>query len=140
VILRLVRIIVNSFAGCMLLLLSGTLWSYSPYLSIMLFLASFDQFEDVYYYVYRRRLIPGWLMPIDLVFEGICAAVGMGIVLFSLMYMLYFQTWFFQSLLALSVPIIWSSVEDIIQWSAAIRSGEVVACAFCKEKRFVRRK
>jgi len=138
--LRLVRIITNSFAGCLLLLLGGILWSLSPYLSIVLFLVSFDQIEDVYYYVYRKRLIPDWLMPVDLVFEGVCAAVGMAIILFSLWYMPYFQTWFFQALLVLAIPIIWSSVEDIIRWSAVLRGEEVVACAFCEKKKFVKRK
>jgi len=138
---RLVRIVVNSFAGCLLLLVAGVFFSYNILLSLILILVSLDQFEDVYYYVYKKRLVPFWLMPLDLVFEGMCASVGVGIALFSIMYMLYFQTWFFQALLALAIPIIWSSVEDIVQWSATVRTSEVVACAFCeKERRFVRRK
>jgi len=123
-----------------MLIIGGIFWSFDPILSILLFLASFDQFEDVYYYVYEKRLIPAWLMPIDIIFEGIVASIGIGIILFSFMYMTYFQTWFFQALFVLAIPIVWSSVEDIIQWSAVSRT-EVIACAFCEaKKRFVKRK
>ena len=80
-------------------------------------------------------------MPVDIIFEGVCAAVGVGIIIFSLMYMMYFQTWFFRALLALAIPIVWSSVEDIMQWSAVSRGVEVRACAFCEtKKKFVKRK
>ena len=68
---RLVRIIVNSFAGCMMLIMGGIFWSFDPILAVVLFLASIDQFEDVYYFVYGKRLIPDWLMPVDVVFEGV---------------------------------------------------------------------
>ena len=140
---RLVRIIVNSFAGCMMLIMGGIFWSFDPILAVVLFLASIDQFEDVYYFVYGKRLIPDWLMPVDVVFEGVVASLGLGIILFSIMYMSYFQTWFFQVLFVLAIPMVWSSVEDVLYWSVLSRTEtkEVVACAFCKAKtRFVKRK
>jgi len=141
-VLRVVRVVVNSFAGCLLLLLAWALWWYNPVISILLALASLDQFEDVYYYVYRRRLIPQWLMPVDVVFEGVAVSIGLGMLLMAILYMSYFQTWFFQALLIASIFVVWSGLEDIIQWSAYVRAGrEVTACALRPpEGRFVRRR
>jgi len=135
---RIARIVVNSFAGCILLLVAGVLWAYNPLLSAVLVLVSLDQFEDVYYYVYGRRLIPGWLMPLDVLFEGVCLAVGAAMAFLGVIYMRYFQTWFFQALLAISILVVWSAVEDIAQWG--VTAGVMTAALREEEARFVRRK
>jgi len=126
-------VVINSFAGCLMLLVAAALWPYSPWLSLLVALASIDQFEDVYYYAFGRRLVPRWLAPVDVLFEGVCAALGAAIAIFSLVYMSYFNTWFFQALLLLSIPMIWSAAEDVGYWMAGA-THEVR-----REARFVRR-
>jgi len=133
---RIVRIIVNSFAGCLMLLIASVVYIYSPWLAVLVAVASFDQFEDVYFYASGKRLIPAWLAPVDVLFEGVCASLGLAVALFSLVYMAYFNTWFFQMLFALSVPMVWSAVEDIGYWGSVIGVVHEVR----QEKRFVRRR
>ena len=114
--LRIVRIIINSFAFILLVILAYIMWQSNPTFSILLALAAIDQFEDVYYYVYRKRLFPSWFMPIDVVFEVVLFVVGLGMLLFSITYYIYFETWFFRALLPLSIMVMYSSVEDILMW------------------------
>jgi len=148
--LRALRVIVNSFTFILLLLLACVVWRSSPLLSLLLALAAVDQFEDVYFYTYGRRLLPSWLMPLDLVFEVVAAGVGLGMLVFSLAYYAYFETWFFRALLLLSIPVIYSAVEDVAMWLRSPREASPVAPAtavmhrawkeVCEEERFVRRK
>jgi len=151
--LRIVRIIINSFTFILLLVLAYVMWQGNPLLSFLLALAAIDQFEDVYYYTYRKRLFPSWLMPLDLVFEVVAVCIGLGMLIFSLIYYAYFETWFFKALLFLSIPIIYSAVEDIVMWrqpppkaSSPVAPATAVmhyVCPekeVCEEKRFVRRK
>jgi len=120
----------------------------NPALSLLLVLASFDQFEDVYYYTTGRRLLPRWFMPFDIVFEVTAVLIGLAILVFSLIYFSYFQTWFFKSMLFISVVMIFSAIEDIIIWGTSLKEVElgrkelVVHHALRKEKekKFVRRR
>lgn len=145
---RMARIIINSFVFVLLLLIAYMIWSSSPLLAFLLVLAAIDQFEDVYYYTYRKRLFPMWFMPIDVMFEMVVVVIGLGILVFSLIYYAYFETWFFRAMMLLSIPIIYSAIEDVVLWRRAFSSTNlhVVMHYVCKEKevreekRFVRRK
>jgi len=129
----LIRIVINSFAGCLLLLLTAALYEYNALLAALLALAAVDQFEDVYFYAFGKRLIPDWLMPVDVLLEGVLIALGVGILLFSLFYYAYFHSWFFRLLMFLSVPIILSGVEDVLYW---MRGEEGLGIAIRKEEEF----
>jgi hypothetical protein len=122
---RVFRVIVNSFAFVLTIVMSVVTFQYNPWLSIVFFLASLDQLEDVYYYVYGKRLVPRSLMFIDIVFEGIMFMIGLAVLLLSVSYYAYFSTWFFRALLFLSIMIMWSSVEDVLQWAAPTVSAPV---------------
>jgi len=144
---RVVRIIVNSFTFVLLLVIAYVMWQSNPLLSILLIFAAVDQFEDVYYYTYMKRLFPSWFMPIDIVLEMLVMGIGVGMLLFSIVYYAYFETWFFRALLLLSIPVIYSAIEDVVTWMtpAPVVSGMVMqyVCPreeVCEEKRFVRRK
>jgi len=115
--LRVVRVVINSFALILLGMLAYAFWSSNPAYSLLLAVAAIDQFEDVYYYVYRKRLFPDWFKPFDMVFEGVLFAIGLGMLFFSISYYVYFETWFFKALLPLSILIMYSAIEDIIIWS-----------------------
>jgi len=150
---RIFRIIVNSFAMILMILLAFFVWNYSPLYSFIFFLASLDQFEDVYFYVYRKRLVPVWLFPFDVMFEVVLAGIGVAILIFSLIYYSYFQTWFFRVMIPLSIVIIYSAIEDTVVWMRSARakteetlSPSMVAHYVCPKeeiyegRKFVRRK
>jgi hypothetical protein len=115
---RVFRVIVNSFAFVLTIAMGVVTLQYNPLLSIVFFLASLDQLEDVYFYIYGKRLIPRSLMFIDIVFEGVMFMIGLAMLLLSVSYYAYFSTWFFRALLFLSVMVMWSSVEDVLQWAS----------------------
>ncbi len=117
---RVLRVIVNSLAFVVLLMMAVSVWYGNPLLAIVLFLAAIDQFEDVYYYTTGKRMFPDWFRPIDVSLELVLIAVGVGILLFSVVYYLYFETWFFRMLMIMAVLMVYSAAEDIVQW----RSGE----------------
>ncbi|RLG77828.1 MAG: hypothetical protein DRO12_01015 [Thermoprotei archaeon] len=143
---RLLRIIINSFGLVLLLVLAFVLWKSNPALSVLLALAAVDQLEDVYYYVYMKRFFPEWFMPFDMLLESALFCVGLGMLVFSLVYHAYFETWFFKALIPLSILVMWSSVEDVMMWrKPEIKLGMVTHYVCPKEKvrgeeKFVRRK
>ena len=149
---RIFRITINSFAMVLMLLVAFFIWGYSPLYSVLFFLSALDQFEDVYYYVYRKRLVPLWMLPFDVMFEVVLAGIGIAIFVFSLLYYAYFQTWFFRVMIPLSLMIVYSAIEDIVVWVRTIRAEggfapSMVSHHVCpkeevcvQEGRFVRRK
>ena len=143
------RVIINSFTFILLLIIAYVMWQSNPLLSLILALTAIDQFEDVYFYVYRKRMFPDWFMPFDMLFETVALGIGLGILIFSLTYYMYFETWFFKALMFLSIPIIYSAVEDIVMWRRPPELSPKVmghyVCSkeeVCEEEgfRFVRRK
>jgi hypothetical protein len=116
---RVLRVILNSFAFILMLIMAVVSFQYHPLLALVFLLTSFDQFEDVYYYVYGKRLIPASLKFFDIVFEGIMFMIGLAMLLLSVSYYAYFSTWLFRALIFLSIMVMWSSVEDVIQWVSA---------------------
>jgi len=115
---RVIRVILNSFGFIAMAVAAYVTWQTAPWMSLLFALAALDQFEDVYYYVYGRRLMPRWMLPFDLVAEGVLFGFGLGMLILSAAYYAYFSTWFFRSMLVLSILIMWSSVEDIMGWLA----------------------
>jgi hypothetical protein len=113
---RVLRVVVNSFALVVLAVLGVVTLQFNPLLALIFFLSAIDQFEDVYYYVYGKRLMPRYLMPLDIVFESILVLVGVGMFVLSLIYYYYFSTWFFRALLPLSLLIVYSAIEDVVEW------------------------
>jgi hypothetical protein len=116
---RVFRVIANSFAFVLTIVMGVVTLQYNPLLSIVFFLASLDQLEDVYYYIYGKRFIPRSLMFFDIIFEGVMFMIGLAMLLLSVSYYAYFSTWLFRALLFLSVMVMWSSVEDVLQWVSA---------------------
>lgn len=110
-----VRVLMNSLAFFLLLVLGGYLIKYSPLWGAVIFLSAFDQLEDVYTYVTRSRLLPEWFRPIDIIFEGVLVLVGGSMFLFGLAYWYTFSSWFFFLWTAVSAMITWSAIEDIYE-------------------------
>lgn len=145
--LRLLRVIVNSFALVVLTVLGAVTLQFNPLLATLFFLSAIDQFEDVYYYVYGKRLVPRHLMPLDIVFESILVLVGVGMFVLSLIYYYFFSTWFFRALLPLSLLIVYSAIEDIAEWfkpgvagAAKVTRGVGEEIREEEEFRFIRRR
>jgi len=144
---RLLRIVVNSFALVLLLIMAAVTFQGNPALSLVLALAAIDQFEDVYTYVYNRRLFPEWFFPFDLLFEVVLFGVGLGMLVFSVVYYAYFETWFFRALIPLSLLIMYSSVEDVVMWLGGLKTQPTTVMHYVcskeevrEEKRFVKRR
>ncbi|HID40759.1 MAG TPA: hypothetical protein EYP33_01230 [Pyrodictium sp.] len=133
---RIFRIVVNSFAFVVLLILAFMCLKGNPPLAVLLFLSAFDQLEDVIYYTYGRRLIPDWAMPIDFVLEGALIATAVATITLCLFYFTYFHSFFFQALFIVSFVMLYSAMEDIMAWREA---GHYV-WEVREEKRFVKRK
>lgn len=112
--LRVFRAVANSLAFFFLVTAASAFLSSNPPLAILLFAAAFDQLKDVYRMVTGRRLFPESLRILDNIFEGIMLVFAFGMLLFSLMYYAYFQTWFFRVMLFVSILIIWSSIEELL--------------------------
>lgn len=107
------RVLLNSLAFFLLLILGGYLFTYNPVWGFVIVFSAFDQLEDVYFYVARRRLIPVWFTPIDIVLEGALALVGVSMFLFGMVYWYTFDSWFFALWVVVSAMMAWSAIEDI---------------------------
>ena len=108
------RVLLNSLAFFLLLILGGYMFSYNPLWGFVVMFSAFDQLEDVYFYVTKRRLLPTWFTPVDIVLEGLLALIGVSMFLFGMFYWYTFDSWFFALWMAVSAMIAWSSVEDIV--------------------------
>lgn len=112
--LRVARVVINSIGFVLLLGVGLALWSSNPLLSALFFLAAFDQLEDVYAYTTGRRLVPRWLAPLDVFLEAVLFCFALAMLLLAVFYYAFFATWFWRLVMALSVLIMWSAVEDCI--------------------------
>lgn len=110
------RIIINSFGAVLMFIMSYVTFWYNFGISFLFLLSAVDQVEDVIFYAWGKRLIPSYLAPIDIILELVLLMFGGSMFAFSLLYFMYFSTWFFQAMMVLSVLIIWSSAEDIDYW------------------------
>jgi len=142
---RVLRVIINSFTFILLLLLSTVFWETNALIALLLLLASIDQLEDVYCYVYGKRLFPSWFMPFDLIFEFVALGIGFCMLVFGLIYYSYFETWLFRSMIFLSIPVMYSAIEDVVLWFKPIKTGLGVSLAPIQihkkeEFRFIRKK
>lgn len=116
------RIVMASITFALLLLVASILISITPLLAFFLFLAGFDQLDDIYQAVYGKTLVPVWLMPIDIFLEVIVVIISLGILYISITYALYSSTMLFLILVPLSVIIIMTALDDInLDWSTLRR-------------------
>jgi hypothetical protein len=137
---RVLRVVFNSTAFVILLLIGFGLFNTNPALAFLVALSSLDQFEDVYYLTTGERLIPSWFAPIDVLFEGVAMGLGLGLLLFGLMYYSYFASYFFVALIFVGFMVMMSSIEDVGFYFGG--SSEVMHLVEIRkeEKKFVRRK
>jgi len=133
-IFRVVRMSVNGFAGVLMVLFGFMLWYYNPLWSILMFLAAIDQFEDVAYYAWGKRIIPKYLMPLDILFEGAVFIFGLAILFLSATYYSFFQTWFWEAMFIVGFLAVWSALEDAWYWFAP--SKMVIKVEVCEKRRF----
>jgi len=78
---------INLLVGILLILLSVAWFRISPIVSAILLLASFDQFEDLYFLATGRSLFPPILSGLDIGAELMQLILGAAIILFGLSYM-----------------------------------------------------
>jgi len=78
---------INLLVGILLILLSIAWFRISPLVSIILLLASFDQFEDFYFLAKGRSLFPPILSGLDIGAELMQFVLGVAIILFGVSYM-----------------------------------------------------
>ncbi|MGC8578141.1 MAG: hypothetical protein ACP5M7_09160 [Thermoproteota archaeon] len=136
---KVLRVIFNSTAFVILLAIGLGLFDENPALALLVVASSLDQFEDVYYLTTGQRLIPKWFAPVDVLFEGIATGIGLGLLLFGIMYYSYFASYFFVAMIFVGIMVMLSSLEDIGYYfggSEVMHAVEVRE----KEKRFVKRK
>lgn len=115
--MSLLRIVINSTAFVLLLL--AALFVYPLYwpASILFVLSAFDQLEDVYYAVRKKRLLPRWLKPIDIFFEVVLALFGVIIAVASFYYApLFVHSYMLWGLAVLGAIISISAISDIAEW------------------------
>ncbi len=137
--IRTLREIANSVAFVVIIAMSLAFFNENPFLALLLVACSLDQFEDVYGIVTKRRLLPSWFAPVDVLFEGVATGVGIGILLFGLMYYSYFASYFFVAMVFVGLMIMVSSLEDMGYYFVGERGAMQVEICEKKEK-FVRRK
>ena len=107
-------VLLNSLAFFLLLILGGYLFTYNPLWGLVIAFSALDQLEDIYFYVAKRRLIPVWFVPVDIVLEGVLALVGVSMLLFGLVYWYTFDSWFFALWTVVSAMIAWSALDDLV--------------------------
>ncbi|MGC9014887.1 MAG: hypothetical protein ACP5KW_10980 [Thermoproteota archaeon] len=136
---KVLRVIFNSTAFVILLAIGLGLFDENPALALLVVASSLDQFEDVYYLTTGQRLIPKWFAPIDVLFEGVATGIGLGLLLFGIMYYSYFASYFFVAMIFVGIMVMLSSLEDIGYYFGGSEVIHVVEVRE-KEKRFVKRK
>ncbi|MGC9086077.1 MAG: hypothetical protein ACP5IT_07820 [Thermoproteota archaeon] len=136
---KVLRVIFNSTAFVILLAIGFGLFDENPALALLVVASSLDQFEDVYYLTTGQRLIPKWFAPVDVLFEGVATGIGLGLLLFGIMYYSYFASYFFVAMIFVGIMVMLSSLEDIGYYFGGSEVIHVVEVRE-KEKRFVRRK
>jgi len=113
---RLVRVVGNTVAGVMLLILALAFLPTNPLLTGIFLLVAYDQFEDLYYLTAgikpKRR---GVYKILNVFYEVFCIGVGVLMLIFCLNYFLLFYSPFFLALILTSIVIIISGVEDLVR-------------------------
>ncbi len=105
----------DGFAFWMLLLTFALLLPVNPIFAILCLLSSFDQFDDVYYDIYRRHIYPSRLIfeICNILLELVCLLVAVGLEVFTSIYFIYFPTPFWLVAHLLAFCLVWSSVRDL---------------------------
>ncbi|RLI87909.1 MAG: hypothetical protein DRP01_00820 [Archaeoglobales archaeon] len=111
--MRIVRIVLNSFCFLLLIFIGVYFIPYNPLLAIFFFLAAFDQLEDVIYYTTKKSIIPPELFVIDFFFEIAMALIGLSLIYFGFVYFGKFFHEVFVLTSFLGMLIVYTSIEDI---------------------------
>lgn len=105
---------INLFIGVLLVILSAAWLRVSPLISILLLIAAFDQFEDVYYLSTGKSIFPRILSGLDVGAELVQFILGIAIIFFGLSYVGKIEYAFLPYLtVALGLMIAFSSAYDI---------------------------
>ncbi|MEM1554589.1 MAG: hypothetical protein QXU09_02110 [Thermoproteota archaeon] len=120
---RVIRVILNSTAFVLICIVGVLLLESSPNLGLLILLSSIDQLEDVYTYIYNRRLFPKSFFIIDIFFEILSIIVGAWMMLLGIMYYPFFHTLFFLLMIVLGALIIESAIEDILSYTGFYNRG-----------------
>jgi hypothetical protein len=107
------RVIGNSLAFLLSIILAIWFFKTNPLISFFFIISAFDNYEDVYEVVTRKRLIPYYLIPIDIIIEVVMLLFGMYVLMLGYMYYVYFETPFAIFLLVSGISIVISSTKDI---------------------------
>jgi len=111
---RAFRVSVNGFTFWILLMAGITILPISTTTGILLLIASIDAFFDVLAGVgFRLKRYGGILRAINYFTEGTSALVGGMLVMYGMMYMNYFESWFFKSLVIVGGITLFCSILDI---------------------------
>lgn len=105
---------INLFIGVLLVILSAAWLRISPLISILLLIAAFDQFEDVYYLSTGKSIFPKILSGLDVGAELVQFILSIAIIFFGLSYIGKIEYAFLPYLtVALGLMIAFSSAYDI---------------------------
>jgi hypothetical protein len=123
-----VRVVINSISFFILLALAYYIFKINPLLGVIFVLASIDQIEDVYRITTGKHPIPAYLAPIDIIFETILTLTGLFMLIISVVYWYSFESWFFATLVVISVAITLCAISDIVD-DVKVFSGKLALSA-----------
>ena len=111
---RAFRVSVNGFTFWMLLMAGITVLPISTLTGVLLIIASIDAFFDVLAGVgVKLKQMGKVLRALNYFTEGTSAVVGGLLVAYGMMYMNYFESWFFKSLIIVGAITLICSILDI---------------------------
>jgi len=113
--LETVKVIANSVAFILMLVLALYAFNFNPFWGVALIFSAFDQVEDVYQTVSGQALLPRWFRFIDVICEGIVMILGALMFLFGLAYWYVFSSWFFAIWTVVSGMMVYTSASDIYE-------------------------
>ncbi|MEM2029902.1 MAG: hypothetical protein QW734_02870 [Candidatus Bathyarchaeia archaeon] len=111
--LKLFRITANIFSFFLLLIAGYYLLTFNTVWAFIVFISAIDQLEDAYELVYNRRLIPAWLIPFDVIFEGILVVASSLMLIYSVIYYWWFESFTILIMLVVSLIILFSALQDL---------------------------
>lgn len=112
---KLLRITANILSFFLLLIAGYYILTFNTVWGFIIFLSAIDQLEDAYELVYNRRLIPAWLIPFDVVFEGILVVASSLMLIYAVIYCWWFESFTMLVLLVASCIILFSALQDFAE-------------------------
>ena len=135
------KVVINSVAFAFLLLAALLMYPIFWPASILLVFSAFDQLEDVYKEVKKKRLLPKWLKPFDIFMEIVLALFGVALAVFAFYYShLFVHTYLLWGVAALGALIAISAVSDIAEWFTTPVQVQSIVARRTIEYKFVKKK